>query len=82
MCIAHSSASPTVPEADPLTAVGVVDSHMVVEYDSRRKPFPKRDAAGVSTAVHGRCFSSTASVFYRHARRGFAWQCNTLCVDL
>jgi len=28
-----------VPQADPLTAMGVVDSNMVVEHDSRRKPF-------------------------------------------
>src|SRR5680860_1436316 len=33
--LAHS-----VPQADPLTAMGVVDSNMVVEHDSRRKPFP------------------------------------------
>ena len=30
---------PSSPFADPLTAMGVVDSNMVVEHDSRRKPF-------------------------------------------
>jgi len=35
------------PQRDPLTAMGVVvDSNMVVEHDSRRKPFLLRDVPG------------------------------------
>ena len=39
----------TAESADPLTAMGVVDSNMVIESDSRRKPLGLWDWSGYST---------------------------------
>src|SRR5664279_5819079 len=45
----------SVPVRDRLTAMGVVDSNLVVEHDSRRKPFGLRDVQPMSAHFGHAC---------------------------
>jgi hypothetical protein len=49
---------------DPLTAMGVVDSNMLVDHDSRRKPFRRR-RGGTATQLNGAIIGPAAFLLWR-----------------